>query len=87
MAQLVGKKDEVSARQPIEGQNEPEHVDASSVAKGKRGSVPVKPVDSAKSSQAGKPADAVSASLRRAYESTLDEAIPDALLDLLRKLD
>jgi hypothetical protein len=31
--------------------------------------------------------DSVSASLRRAYQTTLDEAIPDEMLDLLRKLD
>lgn len=31
--------------------------------------------------------DAVSASLRHAYETTLEEEIPDSLMDLLRKLD
>lgn len=31
--------------------------------------------------------DDVSISLRQAYESTLHEDIPDALMDLLRKLD
>lgn len=31
--------------------------------------------------------DSVSASVRRAYQTTLDEAIPDEMLDLLRKLD
>ena len=31
--------------------------------------------------------DSVSVSLRRAYQTTLDEAIPDEMLDLLRKLD
>jgi hypothetical protein len=31
--------------------------------------------------------DSVSASLRQAYQTTLDEAIPDEMLDLLRKLD
>lgn len=31
--------------------------------------------------------DNVSASLRLAYQTTLDEAIPDEMLDLLRKLD
>jgi len=29
----------------------------------------------------------VNGALRRAYESTVDESIPDSLLDLLRKLD
>lgn len=29
----------------------------------------------------------VNGALRRAYESTVDEAIPDSLLDLLSKLD
>ena len=32
-------------------------------------------------------ADAVNAALRRAYESTLDETIPDTMMDLLSKLD
>jgi Anti-sigma factor NepR len=32
-------------------------------------------------------AEQVAISLRQAYQSTLDEAIPDALMDLLRKLD
>jgi hypothetical protein len=31
--------------------------------------------------------DHVAASLRQAYRSTLDEDVPDALMDLLRKLD
>jgi hypothetical protein len=31
--------------------------------------------------------DSVSTSLRRAYQTTLEEAIPDEMLDLLRKLD
>lgn len=31
-------------------------------------------------------ADHVSASLRRAYQSTLDEEVPDEIMDLLRKL-
>lgn len=31
--------------------------------------------------------DHVSASLRQAYRSTLDEDVPEALMDLLRKLD
>jgi hypothetical protein len=29
----------------------------------------------------------VNGALRRAYESTVDETIPDSLMDLLRKLD
>jgi hypothetical protein len=33
------------------------------------------------------PLDAVSAALRQAYESTVDEAIPDSFMDLLNKLD
>jgi hypothetical protein len=31
--------------------------------------------------------DQVAQSLKQAYQSTLDEAIPDTLMDLLRKLD
>ena len=31
-------------------------------------------------------ADHVSASLRQAYQSTLDEEVPDEIMDLLRKL-
>lgn len=31
--------------------------------------------------------DHVSASLRRAYQSTLEESVPDSIMDLLRKLD
>lgn len=46
------------------------------------------PVTRANNGQPGKKAvDAVSASLRQAYESTLEEVIPDSLMDLLRKLD
>lgn len=33
------------------------------------------------------PLDAVSSALRQAYESTVDEAIPDSFMDLLNKLD
>ncbi len=33
------------------------------------------------------PLDAVSAALRQAYESTVDEAIPELFMDLLNKLD
>jgi hypothetical protein len=40
------------------------------------------------SPEAADPAmDSVSMSLRRAYQTTLEEAIPDEMLDLLRKLD
>ena len=31
--------------------------------------------------------DNVSASLRQAYQSTLEEDVPDSIMDLLRKLD
>jgi Anti-sigma factor NepR len=40
-----------------------------------------------KSGNASTPLDAVSAALRQAYESTVDEAIPDSFMDLLNKLD
>lgn len=33
------------------------------------------------------PLDAVSAALRQAYESTVEEAIPDSFMELLNKLD
>ena len=39
------------------------------------------------SPQSAMPLDAVSAALRQAYESTVDEAIPDSFMDLLNKLD
>jgi hypothetical protein len=50
-------------------------------------------MSSGRSSHSGKrprsatPVDAVSAALRQAYESTVDEAIPDSFMDLLNKLD
>jgi Anti-sigma factor NepR len=31
--------------------------------------------------------DDLSSSLRQAYQSTLEESIPDSIMDLLRKLD
>ncbi|MCU0728827.1 MAG: hypothetical protein MUF41_01795 [Sphingopyxis sp.] len=38
---------------------------------------------------AGRPdkMDHISSSLKQAYDSTLDEAIPDSILNLLRQLD
>ena len=36
--------------------------------------------------RSGTTASAVSQSLRKVYESTLDEAIPDSMMDLLRQL-
>lgn len=74
MAQLAGKSDQGEAGATQQG--------SSKVMPSK--SAPASRTGNAAS---GKAADAVSASLRQAYESTLDEAIPDSLMDLLRKLD
>lgn len=40
-----------------------------------------------KAAKSATPLDDVSASLRHAYESTLQEAIPESFMDLLNKLD
>ena len=48
------------------------------------------PAHSAPATATRRPAgtiDHVSASLRQAYRSTLDEDVPEALMDLLRRLD
>lgn len=91
MAQLAGSDEDGHADETMKSQPVP-------IAPR---SVPIAP-QSAKATQTGaaiashrKPetggtssgVDAVSISLRRAYESTLHEEIPDAFLDLLRKLD
>ncbi len=39
------------------------------------------------SGERGEALDRVAASLRNAYESTVTEAVPDSILDLLRQLD
>jgi len=46
---------------------------------------PSKGVARAKPSSGG--IDQIGASLRHAYESTLEEPVPDSILDLLRQLD
>ena len=45
------------------------------------------PSRAGKKTKSATPLDAVSVSLRQAYESTLQEAIPDSFMDLLNKLD
>ena len=45
------------------------------------------PGETAKPAAAKTQLDHIALSLQRAYQSTLDEQVPDALLDLLRKLD
>ena len=74
MAQLAGKKDDDPAAPhgAIPGNSE------SSADHASRGGKTVK---------SATPLDAVSVSLRQAYESTLQEAIPDSFMDLLNKLD
>ena len=71
MAQLVGNK----------------HDDLAN----RRQSVPSRkssPIDRAdRATQSATPLDAVSVSLRQAYESTLQEQIPDSFMDLLNKLN
>lgn len=78
MAQLAGSDDEGHADETMKSQSNP-----------------ISPQPMEKQAVHGKtgkdsPAsaiDAVSISLRQAYESTLHEEIPDSFLDLLRKLD
>lgn len=81
MAQLAGSDDDGHAD------------DRDEAAKVQSQPLAAKPVEhkaSHRKPDKGNPAsaiDAVSISLRQAYESTLHEEIPDSFLDLLRKLD
>lgn len=45
------------------------------------------PPKTKRGTDAGKPGRDVGAALRRAYDETLGESVPDDLLDLLKKLD